>query len=165
MGAGIAQVGLTAGLNVVLYDVTHEASAKAKSEIAGRLNRVVAKGQLTAERQADAELRLTLAGSLADLRQADIVIEAIVERLEPKRALFRELEAVVSPQAILATNTSSLSVAAIGAQCTHKDRVCGLHFFNPVPIMNLVEVITTPDTSLPWPNPCSPWQRRSAKHL
>jgi 3-hydroxybutyryl-CoA dehydrogenase len=147
MGAGIAQVGLTAGLNVVLYDVTPEASAKAKSEIAGRLNRMVAKGQLTAEGQADAELRLTLAGSLADLRQADIVIEAIVERLEPKRALFRELEAVVSPQAILATNTSSLSVAAIGAQCTHKDRVCGLHFFNPVPIMNLVEVITTPDTS------------------
>ena len=123
MGAGIAQVGLTAGLNVVLYDVAPQAAAKAKSEIAGRLNRMVAKGQLTPERRADAEERLTLAGSLADLRQADVVIEAIVERLEPKRALFRELEAVVSPQTILATNTSSLSVAAIGAQCIHKERI------------------------------------------
>jgi 3-hydroxybutyryl-CoA dehydrogenase len=147
MGAGIAQIGLAAGMNVVLYDLAPAALGKAKSEISGRLARLVEKGQLSPDFLADAASRLTIAASLADFHSADVVIEAIVERLEPKRALFSDLEAAVSPETVLATNTSSLSVAAIAAGCTRKERVCGLHFFNPVPVMKLVEVITTPDTS------------------
>ncbi|MDD3799343.1 MAG: 3-hydroxyacyl-CoA dehydrogenase family protein [Novosphingobium sp.] len=91
--------------------------------------------------------RLHAAESLQDLAPADIVIEAIVEQLEPKQALFAQLEAVVANDAILASNTSSLPVAAIAARCTHRERICGLHFFNPVPLMKLVEVIAQPATA------------------
>jgi 3-hydroxybutyryl-CoA dehydrogenase len=147
MGAGIAQVGLTSGMAVILYDLDAKALAKAKTSILERIARLVEKGQLNEGFTADAEARLTLAASIADFAPAQAVVEAIVERLEPKRALFAELEAVVAPDAVLATNTSSLSVAAIGATCTHKERVCGLHFFNPVPVMKLVEVIPTPNTN------------------
>ncbi len=147
MGAGIAQIGLTAGLQVVLFDLDRAALEKAKSEILARIARLIEKGQLPADFVDDAKGRLTLAGDIADFAAADVVIEAIVERLEPKQALFKALEDVVRPDTILATNTSSLSVAAIAAGCVRKDRVCGLHFFNPVPLMKLVEVIIAPATS------------------
>ena len=147
MGAGIAQVGLTSGLAVVLFDLNAEALAKAGKEIEGRIARMVEKGQLAEGETGPAMDRLTLAASLADFASCDAVIEAIVERLEPKQALFAELEGIVAPDAILASNTSSLSIAAIARNCTHRHRVCGLHFFNPVPLMKLVEVIAAPGTS------------------
>jgi 3-hydroxybutyryl-CoA dehydrogenase len=147
MGAGIAQIGLTAGLDVILFDLDRAALDKAKAGILARIARLIEKGQLPEGFVAEAEGRLTLAGALADFAPADVVIEAIVERLEPKQALFRALEEAVGPDAILATNTSSLSVAAIASQCARKDRICGLHFFNPVPLMKLVEVIRAPATS------------------
>ncbi|MDB5583580.1 MAG: hypothetical protein JWR80_8756 [Bradyrhizobium sp.] len=147
MGAGIAQTGLAAGLRVILFDLDAEALGKARTEILGRLARLVEKGQLPEGFVGDAEARLTLAGELADLAPAQLVIEAIIERLEPKQNLFRALEKIVAPDAVLATNTSSLSVAAIAAGCAGKGRVCGLHFFNPVPLMKLVEVIVSPATS------------------
>jgi 3-hydroxybutyryl-CoA dehydrogenase len=147
MGAGIAQIGLTAGLHVVLYDVNQEGLAKAASEIDGRIARMVEKGSLPFGAAADAKERLVLAGSLDAFAPADVVIEAIVERLEPKQALVAGLERIVRADCILATNTSSLSVSAIARDCAHKDRVCGLHFFNPVPLMKLVEVIVAPATS------------------
>ncbi len=147
MGAGIAQIGLTAGLDVVLYDLSAEAMTKAAADIHARTARMEEKGQLAEGFAEAAKGRLRLAGDLAAFAPCDVVIEAIVERLDVKQALFAELEAVVSPAAMLATNTSSLSVAAIAARCTHKERICGLHFFNPVPLMKLVEVIVAPATS------------------
>lgn len=147
MGAGIAQTGLAAGLRVILFDLDRPALEKARSDILARLARLVEKGQLPEGFAAEADARLTLAGALADFAAADVVVEAIVERLEPKQALFEALEAVVRDDAVLATNTSSLSVAAIAARCRIRARVCGLHFFNPVPLMKLVEVIHAPATA------------------
>ena len=147
MGAGIAQVALTAGLEVILYDLDQAALQRACGEIGARLRRLVEKGQLGEAEAADAMDSLVLATDLSNLAPAEAVIEAIVERLEPKQTLFAKLEELVSPEAILATNTSSLSVAQIAARCRHPERVCGLHFFNPVPLMKLVEVIAAPATS------------------
>ena len=147
MGAGIAQIGLTAGLSVVLFDISGDALAKAASDIEARIARLVEKNQLPAGAAEDARARLILATDLSSLAACEVVIEAIVERLEPKQRLFADLEKIVGPQAVLATNTSSLSVAAIASACTDKSRVCGLHFFNPVPLMKLVEVVVAPSTS------------------
>ena len=146
MGAGIAQIGLAAGLRVVLYDVSADASMAAATDIRARLARLEEKGQLPPGQAEQAAGRLVLARELGALAPCEVVIEAIVERLDVKQKLFADLEAVVTPEAMLATNTSSLSVAAIAARCAHKGRVCGLHFFNPVPVMKLVEVIAAPAT-------------------
>lgn len=147
MGAGIAQVGLAAGLDVLLYDLDANALSRAAADIRARLERMEQKGQLGAGAAAQAMDRLTLADSLAAFAPCQAVIEAVVERLDMKQALFAQLETVVAPDAVLATNTSSLSVGAIAARCTRKERICGLHFFNPVPLMKLVEVIVAPATS------------------
>jgi 3-hydroxybutyryl-CoA dehydrogenase len=147
MGAGIAQVGLTSGMKVVLFDLSSDALAKAAKDIEARIARLVEKGKLAEGFTAAAMERLTLAGSTADFAPCDIVVEAIIERLEPKQKLFADVEKVVKPGTILASNTSSLSVAAIAAGCADKGRVCGLHFFNPVPLMKLVEVVVAPSTT------------------
>jgi 3-hydroxybutyryl-CoA dehydrogenase len=147
MGAGIAQVALTSGLKVVLHDLNAEALKKARNEIKARIERLVEKGQIGTEVVARMDEQLVLAGELSAMAPAQVVIEAIVERLDAKQSLFAALEKVVAPDAVLATNTSSLSVAAIARGCERRDRVCGMHFFNPVPLMKLVEVIGTPDTS------------------
>jgi 3-hydroxybutyryl-CoA dehydrogenase len=147
MGAGIAQSALMAGLAVVLHDSSAAALGKARAEVTARLSRLAEKGQMTREAVAQAERRLTLAQRLDELAPAQIVIEAIIEQLEPKQRLFTALEEIVPADAVLATNTSSLPVAAIARVCRHRERVCGLHFFNPVPLMRLVEVIRAADTS------------------
>jgi 3-hydroxybutyryl-CoA dehydrogenase len=147
MGRGIAQIGLQAGLKVILHDLDETGLSAARDEIFARIARLVQKGQLSPSAAARARDNLALAPDLSALTPAAVVIEAIVEKLEPKRALFAALEQVVSPHTVLATNTSSLSVAAIAAGCARRERVCGMHFFNPVPVMRLVEVVDTPDTS------------------
>jgi len=147
MGAGIAQTWLTAGLRVILYDTSADALANARDQIKARVERLVEKGRVAPEMLAGIDNQLVLAGELAEMAPAQVVIEAIIERLEPKQGLFVELEKIVDETTVLATNTSSLSVAAIARGCQRRDRVCGLHFFNPVPLMKLVEVIGTPDTS------------------
>jgi 3-hydroxybutyryl-CoA dehydrogenase len=147
MGAGIAQSALTAGLEVIMHDASAAALAKARGEIHSRIARLAEKGQITAAAATEAEGRLTLAERLQELAPAQIVIEAIIEQLEPKQRLFTALEDIVSPATVLATNTSSLPVAAIARVCRRRERVCGLHFFNPVPLMRLVEVIRATDTS------------------
>lgn len=147
MGAGIAQIGLTSDLDVVLYDLSAQALAKAAADIHGRIARMEEKGQLAAGYAERAHGRLVLAADMSAFAPCEVVVEAVVEQLDVKQALFADLETVVAPDSMLATNTSSLSVAAIAARCRHKDRVCGLHFFNPVPLMKLVEVIVTPATS------------------
>jgi 3-hydroxybutyryl-CoA dehydrogenase len=147
MGAGIAQSALMAGLKVILHDSNGGALGKAQGEIKARLARLAEKGQMTAEAVAAAERRLILAERLEELAPAQIIVEAIIEQLEPKQRLFTALEAIVSADTVLATNTSSLPVSAVARVCRHRERVCGLHFFNPVPLMRLVEIIRAADTS------------------
>lgn len=146
MGGGIAQVSATGGLQVVLYDVAEGAAVKAVDTIAARLNKRASEGKMPVQAAQDIIGRMQAAQSLEDLADCDLVVEAVVEKLDVKLSLFRQLEAVVSPNAILASNTSSLPIGAIAAGCEHKQRIAGLHFFNPVPLMKLVEVIPGPQT-------------------
>jgi 3-hydroxybutyryl-CoA dehydrogenase len=146
MGAGIAQVAAEAGIAVVLHDPVAGATRRAQERIAGFLARRVEKGQLEQAAAEAAVARITEADALEELGDADLVIEAIPEELELKRDAFRRLGEAARPQTILATNTSSLSVARIASAASHPDRVVGMHFFNPVPLMALVEVIAGPLT-------------------
>lgn len=141
MGAGIAQLGVEAGYEVVGREVTDDLGEKARERISHFLQRKVDKGQLTAEEREAALGRLSLTTDLSDLGGCDLVIEAIVEDLGAKLALFSELEGIVRADAILATNTSALSVTEIAAAVTTPERVVGMHFFNPAPLMPLVEIV------------------------
>jgi len=147
MGAGIAQVGIEAGFEVVGREVTADLADAASGRIGHFLARKVEKGQQTQDQSKAALGRLSTTTDLADLATCDLVIEAIVEELGPKRALFVELERICDAEAVLATNTSALSVTEIAAATTRPDRVVGLHFFNPAPLMPLVEVIRAELTS------------------
>lgn len=142
MGAGIAQVAAQAGHPVLLYDAAEGAAARGKDNIAKVLGKRVEKGKM-AQAELDALLeRITVIDRLADLAQAKLVIEAIVERLDVKQAVLGEVEDAVSADAILASNTSSLSLTAIGATLKRPQNFVGMHFFNPAPLMALVEVIS-----------------------
>lgn len=142
MGAGIAQVAAQAGHSVTLYDAREGAASEAISTIARQLARRVERGKLEAGERHAILARLTAAIALDDLADCRLVIEAIVESLEAKQALMIDLEALCSPQTLLASNTSSLSITAIGAPLKHPERLAGLHFFNPAPVMKLVEVVS-----------------------
>lgn len=146
MGSGIAQVAVEAGLDVLVHDPLPGAWERGRARIDGYLARRVEKGQLEAGARDAAMARLAPAGSFEELATADIVIEAIPEDLALKREAFRRLDAAAAPDAVLATNTSSLSVARIATATTHPERVAGMHFFNPVPLLPLVEVIAGPLT-------------------
>ena len=141
MGRGIAQVAASAGIQVFLYDVNAAAIADAVQYISGMLERAVAKGRMTANEAATSKANIHSVTNLAGYAGMDLVVEAVLEKLELKQALFRELEGIVSADCILATNTSSLSVTAVATAVQKQDRVAGCHFFNPVPLMKLVEVI------------------------
>jgi 3-hydroxybutyryl-CoA dehydrogenase len=147
MGAGIAQVAAASGHPVLLYDAFAGAAEKAVAGTAKVLDGLVAKGRMTQEARDTLIGRLACVGSLADLAPASLVVEAVKEDLGIKRALFSELEAIVAPDAILATNTSSLSITAIAAALQRPERFAGLHFFNPAPLMPLVEVVSGLATS------------------
>jgi 3-hydroxybutyryl-CoA dehydrogenase len=147
MGAGIAQVCLQAGMEVIGREVSPELGERARDRIDHYLSRGVDKGRLTQEEKDAALGRLTLVTDLAALGSCELVIEAAFEDLGVKRELFGELEKTVSPEAILATNTSALSVIEIAAATASPERVVGMHFFNPAPVLPLVEVIRTAQTS------------------
>ncbi len=151
MGRGIAQLLAQAELDVLLVDAQEGAAAAARATIAGDLEKLVARGKLDTAKAAALASRLRPVASIGDLGAATFVVEAIVEDLEVKRRLFADVEQRVSPDAILATNTSSLSVTAIAAACTRPERVVGYHFFNPAPVMKVVEVIAALRTD---PNVC-----------
>ncbi|MFF8403036.1 3-hydroxyacyl-CoA dehydrogenase [Streptomyces sp. NPDC015684] len=142
MGQGIAQVALVAGHPVRLYDAVPGRAQEVAAVIGGRLDRLVTKGRLGAADRDAARARLTPADSLADLADCGLVVEAVAERLDVKQRLFGELEEIVSEDCLLATNTSSLSVTAIGGALRHPGRFVGLHFFNPAPLLPLVEVVS-----------------------
>ena len=147
MGAGIAQVCVQAGVETVGREVSDELGDAARARVDHYLGRGVEKGRLSADDKQAALERLTTTTDVADLASCDLVIEAIVEDRDEKRAMFRDLEAVVRPDAVLATNTSALSVAAIAEATNHPERVVGMHFFNPAPVLPLVEVVRTPDSA------------------
>jgi len=141
MGAGIAQLCVEAGLETIGREVTAELGETAKGRIAHFLARKVEKGQLDGQERNAAVERLRLTTELSDLAGCDVVIEAIVEELGAKLELFGELDWIVAPDAMLATNTSALSVTEIAAATTRPERVVGMHFFNPAPLMPLVEIV------------------------
>ncbi|HYM03130.1 MAG TPA: 3-hydroxyacyl-CoA dehydrogenase [Stellaceae bacterium] len=147
MGAGIAQVALSGGMYVVLTDANTAQLEKARSGIFARLDRLVEKGEAKPADVAAAKARLKLADHLQEFESCRIVVEAIYENLDAKRKVFQALEAVVAEDAILASNTSSIPIASIAQACAHRRRVAGMHFFNPVPLMRLVEIIASADTS------------------
>jgi len=141
MGAGIAQLAIEAGYETVGREVTDELGSKARDRVAHFLQRKVDKEQMTEAVRETALASLSLTTDLADLGGCDLVIEAIVEDLGPKLELFGELDRIVRPDTILATNTSALSVTEIAAASSSPQRVVGMHFFNPAPLMPLVEIV------------------------
>jgi len=147
MGAGIAQVAATAGHHVCLFDNNSEALEAASTKLTKILNRLVEKERLTQDEANDIQSRISYCHNLEDLAGSDLMIEAIVEDLDVKRNLFSHLELIAEDSTILATNTSSLSIAKIASACSKPHRVLGIHFFNPAPLMPLVEVIPAVQTS------------------
>ncbi|WP_298154354.1 3-hydroxyacyl-CoA dehydrogenase NAD-binding domain-containing protein [Flavobacterium sp.] len=148
MGSGIAQVAATAGCSVKIYDTNLEAIARSRAALEKTMATLLEKGKINAEEKARIHGNISYAHALEDLSDSELVIEAIVENLEVKRKLFGELEQVVEKDAILASNTSSLSIASIAASCQHSERVIGIHFFNPAPLMQLVEVVPAVQTGI-----------------
>jgi 3-hydroxybutyryl-CoA dehydrogenase len=149
MGIGIAQVAATAGSEVLIYDTNTDALEKSVVRLQQTLEQLETKGRIGAGQAKAIIKRIQPAQTLFSLHQSDLIVEAIAENQDAKKALFRELEEITRQDCILATNTSSLSVTAIAAGCADPSRVLGLHFFNPAPLMQLVEVIpalqTTPE--------------------
>lgn len=139
MGSGIAQVAATAGHQVFLYDSNEKALEKSRENLKTILEKLATKGKIT---NADSLFnRFSFISNIQDFVGCQLVIEAIIENLEIKKSVFKELEKVVSPDCILASNTSSLSLTAIASVCEHPERVLGIHFFNPAPLMPLIEVV------------------------
>lgn len=147
MGSGIAQVAAQAGCTVKLVDVNAIALEKSRLALENTLSKLVEKEKIDANEKSRIQANISYVTELTALADADLVIEAIVENSEVKRKVFAELESVVSKYCILASNTSSLSIASIAASCTIPERVLGIHFFNPAPLMQLVEVIPAVQTS------------------
>jgi 3-hydroxybutyryl-CoA dehydrogenase len=163
MGAGIAQVSAQAGFDTVGREVSDELCERARGTIEHYLGRAVEKEKLTAEERDAALGRLTLTTSLEDLAGCDLVIEAIVEELEPKREAFAELERIVGPDAILASNTSAIPIAKIAEATEHPERVVGMHFFNPAPVLPLVEIIRADRSSDEAVNAAYEWAEQAGK--
>lgn len=147
MGAGIAQVIATSGFNTIIHDSNSVALNKGVEGIHARLNAAVQKGKLAADTASAASKRLVAAGSLAEFAECDLVIEAIIENFEIKAAIFKQLDSIVQPSAVLASNTSSISITRIAAATSRPEQVIGVHFMNPVPVMKLVELIRGLQTS------------------
>ena len=147
MGSGIAQVAARAGVATIVREVSDAACARSRGAIDRSLAKGVERGKLTAAERAAALERVSFTTDLAPLAACDLVIEAVAEDLELKNALWRELDGLCPPRTIFASNTSSLTIAAMAAATARPDRFIGLHFFNPVPVMRLVEVVKTVTTS------------------
>ncbi|MGA1191421.1 MAG: 3-hydroxyacyl-CoA dehydrogenase family protein [Bdellovibrionota bacterium] len=141
MGAGIAQVAAQAGLSTVLFDISDKALEKAQSGIIRRLDRAIEKEQLTPEAKDEILANLTYSSDLSSLSKSDFVVEAIIENIEVKEKLFTELTPHLAPHTILASNTSSISITRLARASDRPQRFIGMHFMNPVPVMELVEII------------------------
>lgn len=147
MGAGIAQVFAQSGFHVLLNDTSPSSLKKAMQSIEKRLHRETEKGRITSEQKEEAINRITSTETLHDIKDSDIVIEAIIEKMNIKKELFITLDELTPPHTILATNTSALSITELAAATKRPEKVIGMHFMNPVPVMKLVEVIRALQTS------------------
>ncbi|WP_271855076.1 3-hydroxyacyl-CoA dehydrogenase NAD-binding domain-containing protein [Patiriisocius marinus] len=147
MGSGIAQVAATAGCVVKLFDLNQAALDKAKASLEKIMTRLVEKGRIESEEKMRIQRNISYVNSLKELADSDLTIEAIVENLDIKKKVFQELESYVSDACIIASNTSSLSIASIASSLQNPERCVGIHFFNPAPLMKLVEVIPAIQTS------------------
>ena len=163
MGAGIAQISVQSGYDTVGREVTAELGERGRATIERYLARGVEKGRMTADERDSALGRLTLTTELADLAECDLVIEAVLEELELKREVFAELDRVTRPDAVLATNTSALSVSEIAEATTRPERVVGMHFFNPAPVLPLVEVVRAPQSADAAVDAAYHWAERAGK--
>jgi 3-hydroxybutyryl-CoA dehydrogenase len=163
MGAGIAQVSLQSGFETIGREVSGELGERGRATIDRYLTRGVEKRRLSEEERDAALGRLTLTTELADLAGCDLVIEAVLEELELKREVFAELDRVTRPDAVLATNTSALSVAEIAEATQHPERVVGMHFFNPAPVLPLVEIVRAPKSSDDAVDAAYAWAERAGK--
>ncbi len=155
MGSGIAQVAAQAGHTVVVYDQQKTALEKAENALKSTLSKLTDKGKITSEQANQIATRIQFCESLDSIAPSELVIEAIVENLEVKKSVFQSIEKIVSETCILATNTSSLSVTAIAAACSNPERFIGIHFFNPAPLMPLVEIIPALQTDDKWAGICA----------
>ncbi|MGL4488615.1 MAG: 3-hydroxyacyl-CoA dehydrogenase family protein [Rhizobiaceae bacterium] len=147
MGSGIAQVYAIAGYQVILHDLADAALERARTTIEGSLARLLKKGTITEDKVKECLAHIATTSNQHGLADCDIVIEAIVEKLEVKTSIIKQLDAICRPDAIFASNTSSISLTSLAAASAHPSRVIGMHFFNPVPVMQLVEIIRALQTS------------------
>ena len=147
MGTGIAQIAATKGHQVCLYDTFDGAVENSKSKLNKILNRLVEKERISKDEKENILSRINFTQDIKDVKQSGLIIEAIIEDLEIKKKIFKELENLVDKECIIASNTSSLSIASIGGACQRAERVLGIHFFNPAPLMPLVEIIPAVQTS------------------
>ncbi|MGQ0569330.1 MAG: 3-hydroxyacyl-CoA dehydrogenase family protein [Armatimonadota bacterium] len=147
MGSGIAEVAARAGYEVIVREVTADLLQRGLERLDASMRRAVARGKLDEAARAEARNRLRGTTVLGDLSEADLVIEAVIEQMDEKKAVLRELDRVVGPAVVLASNTSSLSITEMAAATGRPDRVIGMHFFNPVPVMPLVEIVRGLTTS------------------
>jgi 3-hydroxybutyryl-CoA dehydrogenase len=154
MGSGIAQVAATAGHKTIVYDTNAVALEKAQAALVNGLNKLVEKQKITKEKADHILTLISFTGSMADMSSCKLIIEAIVENIEVKQSVFKELENTVADTCVLASNTSSLSITSIAAACKIPDRVLGIHFFNPATLMPLVEIIPGIATDMIIANHC-----------
>jgi 3-hydroxybutyryl-CoA dehydrogenase len=163
MGAGIAQVSVQAGFETVGREVNDELGERGRATIERYLSRGVEKGRMTPQGRDEALGRLTLTTELADLADCDLVIEAVLEELDLKRDVFSQLDRLTRPDAVLATNTSALSVSEIAEATERPERVVGMHFFNPAPVLPLVEIVRAPASSEAAVDAAYGWAERAGK--
>ena len=163
MGAGIAQVSIQAGHETIGREVSDDLGERGRATIERYLGRSVERGRMTAEERDAALRRLSLTTDLAELADCDLVIEAVLEELELKREVFAELDRITRPNAVLATNTSALSVRELSAATQRPERVIGMHFFNPAPVLPLVEIVRTPVSSDDVVRAAFEWADRAGK--
>jgi 3-hydroxybutyryl-CoA dehydrogenase len=163
MGAGIAQVSVQFGFETVGREVSDELATRGRATIERYLSRGVDKGRMTAEERDAALGRLTLTTELADFSDCDLVIEAVLEELDLKRDVFSQLDRITRHDAVLATNTSALSVSEIAESTKRPDRVVGMHFFNPAPVLPLVEIVRSPRSSDEAVDAAYEWAGRAGK--
>jgi len=163
MGSGIAQIASQAGQDVVLFDLSPEALATSAAKLQKVMNRLIEKGKVTSDESIAIQERIEKTTVITRLKDCDLIIEAVVENLEIKTRVFKSIEEIVSKEAIIASNTSSLSITSLASFCNHPERVVGLHFFNPAPLMPLVEIIPALQTKSDLPKQLTELMRKWGK--
>ena len=163
MGAGIAQLAVQAGFPTIGREISDELAQRGRAKIERYLTRGVEKGRMTQDARDAALARLTLTADLRELADCDLVIEAVLEELDLKQQVFAELDRICRPDAVLATNTSALSVAEIADATERPERVVGMHFFNPAPVLPLVEIVRAPRSSSEAVDTAYAWAERAGK--